>query len=92
MASTNLAEQPLERFRTPLRMPSRGWSRTVASASRTPGLSIGRNRAFMRGWQTTAPSPSRGLSLDRMRVLQGHGVGPLQDAARADPHAQRDDT
>ena len=32
-----------------------------------------------------------GLSLDRMRVLQGHRVGAVQDAPRADPDAQRDD-
>jgi hypothetical protein len=47
----------------------------------------------MRGCQTTELSPVRGrrLSLDQMRVLQGHGVGAVQDAARTDPDAQRRD-
>ena len=31
------------------------------------------------------------ISLDRVRVLQGHGVGALQDAARAITNAQRHD-
>src|SRR5258707_9745324 len=37
------------------------------------------------------PARSRRLSLDRVRVLQGHRVGAVQDAARADPYAQRHD-
>jgi hypothetical protein len=31
------------------------------------------------------PARSRGLSLDRMRVPQGHRVGAVQNAPRADP-------
>ncbi len=34
----------------------------------------------------------RGLPLDRMRVLQGNGMGAVQDAPRADTDAQRQDT
>ena len=37
------------------------------------------------------PARSRRLSLDRVRVLRGHRVGAVQDAARADPYAQRHD-
>jgi hypothetical protein len=47
----------------------------------------------MAGWQTTELSPSmrpRAI-LDRLRVLQGNGLGAVQDAPRADTDAQRHD-
>jgi hypothetical protein len=34
---------------------------------------------------------AEGYPLDRVRVLQGHGLGAVQDAARADPDTQRHD-
>ena len=38
------------------------------------------------------PARGRGYPLDRMRVLQGHRVGAVQDAARENTNAQRHDT
>src|SRR6266702_5855516 len=59
---------------------------------KTTGFVCSLDRASMREWQPHH-LPARGsrLSVDRMRVLQGHGVGAVQDAPRAGPDAQRHD-
>jgi hypothetical protein len=47
----------------------------------------------IRQWQTTELSPSSRpkVTVDRVRELEGNGLGAVQDAPRADPDAQRQD-
>ncbi len=60
---------------------------------RDPGFVCPLDRALMGNGRQPNYLPARGrrLPVDRVRVLQGHRVGAVQDAARADPDAQRHD-
>jgi hypothetical protein len=78
--------------------PRTGFSLTLISIG--PGILRGLklvrsrlDRASMRHGRQPHHLPARGrrLSLDRLRVLQGHRLGSVQDAPRADPNAQRHD-